>query len=75
MKREQLNARVETKWKKEVSRDALELSKTKDIVVNACLRFVFSTMNREERSKLYRETPYAGLRRAAAAVIFLCSSR
>ena len=64
--RKQLNTRVEARWKKEVARDALELNKTNDIVVNACLRFVFSTMSREERGKLYRETPYAGLKRGAA---------
>lgn len=64
--RTQLNTRVEAKWKKEVSRDALELNKSNDIVVNACLRFVFSTMSRDERAKLYRETPYSNLKRKAA---------
>lgn len=64
--RTQLNTRVEARWKLEVGRDALELKKTNDIVVNACLRFVFSTMNRSERAKLYKETPYSSLRRAAA---------
>lgn len=69
----QLNANVEKRWKKEVRRDAVELNKSNDIVVNACLRFVFSTMSREERAKLYRETPYAGLKRVAAVVaFFLC---
>lgn len=63
----QLNTCVEPRWKKEVKRDALELNKTNDIVVNACLRFVFSTMSREERSKLYRETPYSGLLKRKAA--------
>lgn len=68
MKREriQLNTRVDTKWKREVARDAVELNKSRDIVVNAILRFVFSTMTREERAKLYQETPYAGLKRTAA---------
>jgi len=68
MKREriQLNTRVETRWKLEVARDAMELGKTKDIVVNACLRHLFSTMTREERSRLYKETPYAGLKKAAS---------
>lgn len=71
--RTQLNTRVETRWKKEVARDAVELDKSNDIVVNACLRFVFSTMSREERSKLYRETPYAALRtKAAAVILFFC---
>lgn len=63
----QLNTRVEGKWKKEVARDALECGKSRDIVVNACLRFIFSTMNRDERAKLYRETPYAALRKKAVA--------
>lgn len=66
MERTQLNARVEERWKKEVARDALELKKTNDIVVNACLRFVFSTMNREGRAKLYKETPYSGLKKRMA---------
>lgn len=61
-KRTQLNARVEPKWKKEVKKDALELGKTNDIVVNALLRFIFSTTTRSERSALYREIPYAALK-------------
>lgn len=61
-----MNNRVEMKWKKEVARDALELAKTKDIVVNGCLRFVFSTMTRPERAKLYKETPYSGLKKVSA---------
>lgn len=65
--RTQLNTRVETRWKKEVARDAVELNKSNDIIVNACLRFIFSTMSREERSKLYRETPYAALKTRTAA--------
>ena len=60
----QLNARVERRWKKQVVRDAMELEKTKEIVVNAILRFVFTTMTREQRSKLYQETPYESLRTA-----------
>ena len=65
--RTQLNANVEKRWKKEVRRDAVELNKSNDIVVNACLRFVFSTMTRDERRKLYRETPYAGLMKSGTA--------
>lgn len=64
--RTQLNARVEHRWKREVVRDAMELEKSKEIVVNAILRFVFTTMTREQRAKLYRETPYMGLRTKAA---------
>lgn len=64
--RMQLNTRVDPKWKKAVALDAVECGKSRDIVVNGILRFIFSTMNREERSKLYKETPYASLRRSAA---------
>ncbi len=64
--RMQLNTRVEPKWKKEVARDAVECGKSRDIVVNGILRFIFSTMSRDERSKLYKETPYSTLRRKAA---------
>lgn len=64
--RTQLNANVESRWKKEVRRDAVELNKSNDIVVNACLRFVFTTMTRVERLKLYREFPYAGLKKRTA---------
>lgn len=38
--------------------DAFHLNKTNDIVVNAALRHMFSTMTRLERESLYRETPY-----------------
>lgn len=64
--REQLNTRVDPRWKKEVKRDAVELGKTNDIVVNAILRHAFSTMTREDRSRLYRERPFEGLRKGAA---------
>lgn len=65
--RTQLNANVERRWKLEVKRDAVELNKSNDIVVNACLRHVFSTMTRKERSQLYKETPYSGLKKRVAA--------
>lgn len=64
--RTQLNTYVERRWKMEVKRDAVELKKSNEIVVNACLRFVFSTMTRLERAALYRETPYAGLKKKVA---------
>lgn len=64
--RTQLNANVERRWALEVRRDAVELKKSNEIVVNACLRFIFSTMTRPERAKLYRETPYSGLKKSVA---------
>ena len=64
--KEHLNTRVEPKWKKEVRRDAVELGKSNDIVVNAILRHIFSTTTRNERAKLYRERPFESLRKGAA---------